>query len=67
MKSVSHFDSSYSPNEAREASDIPNCGACYDDGMIDEQVYCDCSEGDKRMDSECAIADDIWGCVPDLF
>ena len=59
MKSINYHDSSYSPNEACEASNIPNCGACYDEGMIDEQVYCDCPMGDKRMDSECAIVDDI--------
>ena len=42
-----------------EASDIPNCGACYDDGMIDGQIYCECPEGDKRMNKECAVVDDI--------
>ena len=55
-----YHDSSYSPNEACEASDTPNCGACYDEGMIiDQDVFCDCPEGDKRMNSECAIVDDI--------
>jgi len=47
MENISYYDSSYSPNEACEASDIPNCGACYDSGMIvDQDVYCDCAEGD---------------------
>jgi hypothetical protein len=57
MKSINYYDSSYSPNEACEATDIPNCGACYDGGLIDGQVYCDCPEGDKAMDKaidECA-------------
>ena len=55
MKSINYHDSSYSPNEACEASDNPDCGACYDEGMIvDQDVYCDCPEGDKRMDEEYA-------------
>ncbi len=64
MKSVSYFDSSYSPNEACEASNNPNCGACYDDGMIvDQDVYCDCVMGDKRMnqDSKSELYEDTMG------
>ena len=46
MKSLSYFDSSYSPNEACEQNDnYMDCGACNDMGMIDEQVYCDCRHG----------------------
>jgi len=53
MTSVPNFDSSYSPNEACEASNRPNCGACYDEGMIvDQDVYCDCPEGDKAMNKD---------------
>ena len=50
MKSLSYFDSSYSPNEASEQNDnYMDCGACYDTGMIDEQVYCDCRHGKARV------------------
>ena len=50
MKSLSYFDSSYSPNEACEATDnYMDCGACYDMGMIDKQVYCDCIHGKARV------------------
>ena len=50
MKSLSYFDSSYSPNEASEQNDnYMDCGACYDTGMIDEQVYCDCRHGNARV------------------
>ena len=59
MKQINSYDSSFSPNEMGEASDIPNCGACYDDGMIDGQIYCECPEGDKRMNKECDIVADI--------
>tara|TARA_R110000737_G_scaffold159184_1_gene187195 strand:+ start:1188 stop:1457 length:270 start_codon:yes stop_codon:yes gene_type:complete len=56
MKNISHYDSSFSPNEAGEASDTPNCGACYDEGMIiDQDVYCDCVEGDKMMNMDASI------------
>ena len=59
MKSINYYDSSFSPNEQAEMSNTPNCGACYDDGMIDGQVYCDCPQGDKRMVTECDAVDDI--------
>ena len=59
MKSINYYDSSFSPNEKAEMTNTPNCGACVDEGMIDGQVYCDCSQGDKRMMAECAIVDDI--------
>lgn len=51
MKSINYYDSSYSPNEACEATDnYMDCGACYDTGMIIEQdVYCDCMHGSSRM------------------
>ena len=50
MKSINYYDSSYSPNEACEANnDYMDCGACYDMGMIDEQVYCDCIHGKARV------------------
>ena len=51
MKSLSYFDSSYSPNEACEQNnDYMDCGACYDMGMIvEEDVYCDCIHGKARM------------------
>tara|TARA_R110002167_G_scaffold332385_1_gene539219 strand:+ start:334 stop:609 length:276 start_codon:yes stop_codon:yes gene_type:complete len=46
MKSINYYDSSYSPNEACEVNnDYMDCGACFDMGMIDEQVYCDCRHG----------------------
>jgi hypothetical protein len=51
MKSLSYFDSSYSPNEASEQNDnYMDCGACYDTGMIvEEDVYCDCMHGNARI------------------
>ena len=51
MKSLSYFDSSYSPNEACEQNDnYMDCGACYDTGMIvEEDVYCDCIHGNARI------------------
>ena len=51
MKSINYYDSSYSPNEACEATDnYMDCGACYDTGMIvDEDVYCDCPHGSSRI------------------
>jgi len=57
MKSINYYDSSYSPNEVCEASDIPNCGACADGGYIDDEmsVYCDCVEGEKMMDMDASI------------
>lgn len=59
MKSINYYDSSYSPNEACEATNMPNCGACYDDGLIDGQIYCDCPQGDKAMDKAVEDVDDI--------
>jgi len=49
---INYYDSSYSPNEAGEDSDVPECGACYDGGYIDEDetVYCDCSAGEREND-----------------
>ena len=50
MKSLSYFDSSYSPNEAREVNnDYMDCGACYDTGIIEHDVYCDCIHGKARI------------------
>ena len=50
MKSLSYFDSSYSPNEAREVNnDYMDCGACYDTGIIEHDVYCDCIHGNARI------------------
>ena len=52
MENTSYYDSSYSPNEACEASDIPECGACYDTGIItDEDVFCDCPKGEAACDA----------------
>tara|TARA_R100001377_G_scaffold2611_1_gene1690 strand:+ start:252 stop:515 length:264 start_codon:yes stop_codon:yes gene_type:complete len=53
MKSLSHFDSSYSPNEANEANTMHfDCWACSDSGLIDADevcaVYCDCRQGKAR-------------------
>ena len=49
MKSINYYDSSYSPNEACEATDnYMDCGACYDTGMIEHDVYCDCVQGKSR-------------------
>ena len=52
MENIKDFDSSYSPNEAGEASPIPDCGACYDGGYIDEDetVFCDCDAGIEEND-----------------
>ena len=50
MKSLSYFDSSYSPNEACEQNDnYMDCGACYDTGVIEHDVYCDCIHGKARV------------------
>lgn len=50
MKSLSYFDSSYSPNEACEQNDnYMDCGACYDTGSIGDDVYCDCIHGNARI------------------
>ena len=51
MKSLSYFDSSYSPNEVCEQNDnYMDCGACYYTGMIvEEDVYCDCRHGNARI------------------
>ena len=58
MKSINYHDSSYSPNEACEGSNMPDCGACADEGFIDDEqtVYCDCAEGEKMMDMDAEIA-----------
>lgn len=52
MENINYHDPSYSPNEAAEASNIPECGACYDNGYIDEDetVFCDCPEGEREND-----------------
>ena len=57
MENINYHDSSYSPNEAGEASNVPECGACYDGGFIDEDetVYCDCSEGENMMDIDASV------------
>jgi len=50
MKSLSYFDSSYSPNEVCEQNDnYMDCGACYDTGVIEHEVYCDCIHGNARI------------------
>jgi len=50
MKSINYFDSSYSPNEACEVNnDYMDCGACYDTGIIEHDVYCDCVHGKARV------------------
>ena len=50
MKSLSYFDSSYSPNEVCEQNDnYMDCGACYDTGSIGDDVYCDCMHGKARI------------------
>ena len=70
MITVPNFDSSYSPNEACEGSDRPNCGACYDEGMIvDQDVYCDCPEGDKAMDNDSRneLYEDTMGVNPECL
>ena len=60
MKSLSYFDSSYSPNEANEQNDnYMDCGACYDTGVIEHDVYCDCIHGKARViheDEDMAMA-----------
>ena len=60
MENTSYYDSSYSPNEACEASDVPNCEYCADTGVIEKghdvrsTIFCDCKEGDETF---CAWAD----------
>ena len=50
MKSINYYDSSYSPNEACEQNDnYIDCGACYDTGEIEHEVYCDCIHGNARI------------------
>ena len=35
-----------------EINDIPECGACYDTGIItDEDVFCDCPNGEAACDA----------------
>jgi len=52
MTDIRAFDSSYSPNEAAEAANRPDCGACYDSGIIvDEDVFCDCASGCAAQDN----------------
>ena len=35
-----------------EINDIPECGACYDTGIItDEDVFCDCPKGEAACDA----------------
>ena len=35
-----------------ELADLPDCGACYDNGYIDEDetVFCDCVAGERECD-----------------
>jgi len=66
MKSTPYSDSSYSPNESCEASNVPDCGACADEGMIDNQIYCDCPEGEKQINIACSEMDDVCN-RPDLY
>lgn len=50
MISISNFDSSYSPNEASEQNNnYMDCGGCYDTGIIEHDVYCDCMHGKARI------------------
>ena len=58
MIDIRTFDSSYSPNEAAEAANLPDCGACYDGGYIDaeETVFCDCSAGERENEAMDEIA-----------
>jgi len=69
MENTSYYDSSYSPNEACEASPPPACYACGDGGFIDEQetVYCDCAEGDLMadIDAECRAEAHAGRCFTD--
>jgi hypothetical protein len=50
MKSISYYDSSYSPNEMGEAYDVPCCLECGDEGFVRHGVFnelkkvCECSE-----------------------
>jgi hypothetical protein len=40
-----------------ELIDLPECGACYDTGIIaDEDVFCDCPKGE----SACEASDDFY-------
>ena len=60
MENTSYYDSSYSPNEACEASDVPACSNCADTGVIEKgydvrsTVFCECDAGDETF---CAWAD----------
>jgi hypothetical protein len=63
MKSINYYDSSYSPNEACEATNAPNCYSCGDGGYIDDtynaEVYCDCSEGERQCVLDAEIEADM--------
>ena len=64
MKSISYYDNSYSPNEIGEATDIPNCFECGDEGFTrygvfnEHKAVCECSDStpcyycDTPMDLE---------------
>jgi len=60
MENTSYYDSSYSPNEACEACDVPACSNCADTGVIEKgydvrsTVFCECDAGDETF---CAWAD----------
>ena len=50
MICISNYDSSYSPTEASEQNNnYMDCGGCYDTGIIEHDVYCDCIHGKARM------------------
>ena len=74
MENTSYYDSSYSPNEACEVSDVPACSNCADTGVIEKgydvrsTLFCDCEEGEQMFcvwaDAEGSMADEQlrgWG------
>ena len=46
---INYNDSSWSPNEAGESADIPNCTSCADSGVyenfVGERDFCECASG----------------------
>ena len=83
MENTSYYDSSYSPNEACEACDVPACSNCADTGVIEKgydvrsTVFCECDAGDETfcawadaegdMAHECGDYDSDYGATADYW
>ena len=65
-----NFDPSYSPNEAAESADLPNCSSCADSGVyenfVGERDFCDCASGEIAHDDWCQSQDEM-DCEGGLF